>query len=61
VAPGALRNVLPVTGYVALMVLAVADAGTAVAATVKAAAKATRPAVIVVRIRRGLKNLICAP
>jgi hypothetical protein len=53
--------VLPVTGYVALIVLVVADAGTVVAATVKTAVRATRPAAIVVRIRRGLKNLICAP
>src|SRR5215469_3056921 len=60
VAFGALRNVLPVTLYLAWMVVAVADAGAAVAATVNAVASPATAAATVVRIRRDLAELICA-
>jgi hypothetical protein len=42
------------------MVLAVADAGAAVAATAKAVASPATAAATVVRIRRDLADLICA-
>src|SRR5215469_2061537 len=59
VAFGALRNVLPVTLYLARIVLAVADAGPAVAVTAKTAARPAMPMATVVRIRGGLISFIC--
>src|SRR5215467_5063177 len=58
VAFGALRNVLPVTLYLARIVLAVADAGPAVAVTAKTAARPAMPMATVVRNLWGLVGLI---